>query len=143
MRTLSLPCDTQLGDIQTEESIRLMVDSFYNNVRQDELLGSVFEDAISDWESHMPIMYEFWKKLLFGTGDYKRNPFQKHVDLPVSAEHFTRWVQLFLQTIDDNFSGPKSEEAKRLAQSIAGSFQIRMGINPIGVDYKAQSYSRN
>jgi hemoglobin len=143
MNALNITSETQLTDIQTEDSIKLMVNAFYDNVRQDEILEPVFSELINDWETHLPIMYRFWEKLLFGKDGYKRNPFQKHVNLPVSKEHFTRWVELFTQTIDQNFSGPKAEEAKRLAINIANSFQARMGLNPEGVDYTPLHYSRN
>jgi hemoglobin len=143
MNALSVTSETQLTDIRTEDSIKLMVNAFYDNVRQDEILEPVFSKLIDDWEAHLPIMYRFWEKLLFGKDGYKRNPFQKHVDLPVSKEHFTRWVELFTQTIDHNFSGPKADEAKRLATNIANSFQARMGLNPEGVDYTPLRYSRN
>lgn len=130
-------------DIQSGEGIRLMVDSFYSNARLDPLLGPVFEEAISDWQDHLPTMYQFWERLLFGFSDYEGNPFQKHLSLPVEAKHFTAWVRIFIQIIDENFSGPKAEEAKRLARNIAGSFQLRMGISPENHDFEAITYSRN
>ncbi len=135
--------DTQLKDIDTQENIQLMVDSFYDNVRQDDILEPVFTEFIDDWDAHLPIMYRFWEKLLFGKDSYRSNPFQKHLNLPVSAKHFARWVELFTQTIDKNFFGPKANEAKRLAANIANSFQARMGLNPEGVDYTPLHYSRN
>ncbi len=139
----STVCDNRRGDIQSEESIRLMVDSFYKNVRNDELIGPIFEDRIEDWEAHLPTMYQFWERLLFGTGEYNGNPFQKHLNLPVNKEHFTRWVELFVMTIDENFLGPKAEEAKSLANNIAGSFQLRMGISPEHGEWEGVQYSRS
>ncbi len=143
MNNVSLTCESQLTDIETPENIRLMVNSFYENVLQDEVLEPIFSQEIDDWEAHLPIMYRFWEKLLFGKDGYRRNPFQKHVNLPVSKEHFARWVKLFTQTIDENFYGPKADEAKRLATNIANSFQTRMGLNPPGVCYTPHPYSRN
>jgi hemoglobin len=143
MNALDITSETQLTDIRTEENIQLMVNAFYQNVRQDGILEPVFSELIDDWEAHLPIMYRFWEKLLFGKDGYKRNPFQKHVNLPVSKEHFTRWIELFTQSIDANFIGPKADEAKRLATNIANSFQERMGLTPEGVTYVPQRYSRN
>lgn len=135
--------DTQLSDIDSQESIRFLVDSFYSNVRQDELLGPIFDRAIGDWEAHLPTMYQFWERLLFGTGDYQGNPFQKHVNLPVEKEHFTSWVQLFTQTIDENFFGPRAEQAKTKARNIASTFQLRMGIIPDDVEHAISDYSHH
>ncbi|MZH02971.1 MAG: group III truncated hemoglobin [Nitrospinae bacterium] len=129
-------------DIQSGEGVQQMVDSFYENARQDPLLGPIFEHAISDWQEHLPTMYQFWERLLFGFSDYSGNPFKKHLNLSLDKEHFATWVRIFTQTIDENFSGLKAEEAKRLARNIAGTFQLRMGITPVNHDFEDKKYSR-
>lgn len=129
-------------DIHSGEGIQQLVDSFYNNARQDPMLGPIFEQAISDWQEHLPTMYQFWERLLFGRSDYSGNPFQKHLNLSLDKEHFAIWVRIFTQTIDENFSGLKAEEAKRLARNIAGTFQLRMGITPVNHDFEDKKYSR-
>jgi hemoglobin len=116
-------------DIETEEDIRLLVDSFYGRVAEDEVLFPVFSAALGeDWSHHMPIMYRFWGTLLLGNMTYQGNPFLKHVKLPIGAEHFQRWLSLFERTLDDLFSGPKADEARQRAHSIAFIFQSRLGI---------------
>jgi len=132
-----------LGDIVSGNGVEIMVNSFYSNARQDELLGPIFEQAITDWQDHLPTMYQFWERLLFGFSLYEGNPFQKHLNLSLEAKHFTMWIKIFIQTIDQNFSGPKAEEAKRLAKNIAGSFQLRMGITPEHNNFEAVQYTRN
>jgi len=122
--------------------IPLMVDSFYDLVRQDSLLGPIFDEAIDDWGVHLPKMYLFWERLLFGTGAYAGNPYAKHEMLPVDKEHFNRWVDLFVQTVDEHFLGPKAEEAKALARRIAATFQLRMGITPDHPEYAVPNYTR-
>jgi hemoglobin len=129
------------SDIQSGEGVQRMVDSFYNNAQQDPLLGPIFDQVISNWEEHLPTMYQFWERLLFGFSDYSGNPFQKHLNLSLDKEHFSTWVRIFTRTISENFSGPKAEEAKRLARTIAGSFQLRMGITPENHDFEAKKYS--
>lgn len=113
-------------DIATEADIRQMVDEFYNRVRQDDMIGPVFDNAIQDWSQHLPVMYRFWDTLLLGSGTYKGSPFDKHVSLPIDAKHFQRWVALFEQNIDDLFDGPLANEAKSRARSIASVFQFKM-----------------
>ncbi len=131
------------ADIQTQKDIRNLVDSFYGHARRDPLLGPVFEEAIHNWQEHLPTMYQFWERLLLGASDYNGNPFQKHLHLALDKYHFTRWLELFFQTIDENFSGAKAEEAKKLARSIADSFQLRMGINPENHIHEINKYSHN
>ncbi|MCX2741404.1 group III truncated hemoglobin [Pontibacter anaerobius] len=116
-------------DITTEDDVKLLVDTFYGHVNQDELLSPVFNGfAQINWQHHLPIMYSFWSSLLFGSMAYKGQPFPKHIRLPIQQEHFERWVVLFIQTIAELFEGTKAEEAKHKAKSIARIFQMRMGL---------------
>ncbi|MCC9168375.1 group III truncated hemoglobin [Pontibacter harenae] len=116
-------------DIENEEDIKLLVDTFYDSVNQDELLAPVFNDfAQVDWEHHLPTMYKFWSSVLLGTTTYNGRPFPKHLRLPVSRSHFSRWISLFTQTVGDLFEGAKAEEAKHKATNIAHIFQMRMGL---------------
>ncbi len=50
-------------------------------------------------------MYRFWESMLFRTGNYQGAPFPKHAVLPVEQAHFERWVMLFVETVNENFSG--------------------------------------
>ena len=120
---------TNLRDIRTAEDVRTLVDSFYDKVTRDELLAPIFNDvARVDWSAHLPIMYRFWESMLLGAGTYQGAPFPKHAVLPVQKEHFARWLALFVETVDAHFDGPKAEEAKGRAASIADTFAQRMGL---------------
>jgi hemoglobin len=118
-----------LPDLSSAKDVRLLVDSFYDQVSQDELLAPVFNDiAKVDWAAHLPVMYRFWESMLFGAGNYQGAPFPKHAILPVNKEHFARWLALFVETVDAHFAGPKAAEAKGRAASIADTFAQRMGL---------------
>lgn len=121
-----------LEDIAGKQEIRLLVDTFYEGIRSDKQLGPVFDSKIADWSKHLPTMYSFGDSILFGTADYRGNPFAKHMNLPVDHAHFERWIEIFIATVDSLFAGTKAEQAKAAAKSIAHSFQLRMGINPFG-----------
>lgn len=115
------------NDIQNEHDIKIMVDSFYDKVNQDDLLSPVFNDfAKIDWDKHLPNMYLFWSSLLLGTGTYFGSPFGKHVPLPISMEHFDRWIILFNKNIDDHFKGEIAEQAKLKALNISHVFQAKL-----------------
>jgi hemoglobin len=115
-------------EIKTGEDVKLLVNTFYDAVNQDELLAPIFNDhAKVDWESHLPVMYDFWSSILLGSTAYKGRPFPKHLRLPITTEHFGRWVELFTKTIDTHFEGVKANEAKQKAASIAQIFQMKMG----------------
>ena len=116
-------------DIANEQDIEKLVHTFYAKVNEDELLSPIFNDVAKvDWETHLPHLCRFWSTLLFRTMTFQGRPFPKHVGLPVKGEHFARWVGLFTGTVDELFAGPKAEEAKGYARSIADAFQLRMGL---------------
>jgi hemoglobin len=101
-----------------------MVNSFYDKVKVDPLLGPVFSHV--DWPNHLPIMYNFWSSMLLGDRSYAGNPLQKHLPLKINTQHFERWLQLFKATIDENFAGEKANETKMRAESMAAIFQFKM-----------------
>jgi hemoglobin len=116
-------------ELANADDVRALVDTFYGKVQADPVLGPIFNDtARVDWNHHLPVMYRFWESLLFGTGGYSGNPYLKHVVLPVGTEHFERWLDFFLGTVDELFVGEKAEEAKTRARMIADVFQRRMGL---------------
>ncbi|MCA9482248.1 MAG: group III truncated hemoglobin [Nitrospina sp.] len=131
------------NDISSQGHIRILVDSFYEKVRQDSDLAPIFEEHIRDWQTHLPIMYRFWERLLFGTGTYDGNPFAKHLPLPLEKRHFESWVRLFTHTVNEHFEGPIAEKSKQLARNIAGTFQLRMGIEPENARHAIPHYSRH
>ena len=113
-------------DILQREDVKIMVDKFYDKVKSDELLGPAFSHV--DWPHHLPIMYNFWSSMLLGDQSYTGNPLQKHLPLPIGKNHFSRWLELFKETVDENFEGEKAEEVKMRADSIANIFQFKMGL---------------
>ena len=87
-------------DISTPTNVKLLVDSFYKKVRNDECIGYIFNDvAHVDWDDHLPKMYKFWEFALLGTATYKGNPMMKHIALnakeSLTETHFERWVELW------------------------------------------------
>ena len=114
--------------LETRSEIKILVDKFYQKVNQDSLLAPVF--AHVDWPHHLPIMYRFWSSMLLGEQSYQGNPFQKHVPLPLKADHFHQWLKLFEATVDENFEGDKAQEVKDRARSIARVFQHKLGLFP-------------
>lgn len=105
-----------------EAMIERLVRSFYDRVREDELLGPVFASRISDWEPHLRQMFAFWSSVALMSGRYHGQPMRKHLPLPVDARHFDRWLALFEQTARD-LCPPKAadhfiERAHRIAESI-------------------------
>jgi hemoglobin len=113
-------------DIRTKEDITLLISEFYAKVRKDEQLAPHFSHV--DWEHHTPIIIDFWCMILLGDQSYKGNPLARHLQLSLKKDDFDRWLFHFTNTIDENFTGGKAEEAKQRALSIASIFQFKMGL---------------
>ncbi len=112
-------------DQVSEEAIAFLVPAFYERVREDPLIGPVFEQAISDWPDHLERLQAFWSSVMLGTGRYKGRP------LPAHARHadrigdpqFRRWLEIWRETTEEYFD-PESaaafqEKAKRIAESLS------------------------
>jgi hemoglobin len=116
-----------MEDIQGIESIKIMVDNFYTQVRQDAVLGPVFSKVITgDWQPHLNQMYAFWNAALFGVAGFRGSPFAKHAPLPIDEQHFSRWLELFGETIDRLFQGAVADDAKKRAGLMSVMFQHKL-----------------
>ncbi len=110
-------------DIQNIEDVKQLVNTFYGKVREDDLLADIFNGIIQDrWEQHLEKMYRFWQTVLLEEHTYFGSPFLPHARMPVSAEHFERWVHLFNETVNDLFDGEKAARAKWQGQRMAEMF---------------------
>ena len=107
----------------TEITIGNMVDTFYARVREDDLLGPVFAEAIgSDWEPHLKKMKAFWSSVLLASRTYKGNPMIAHLQLPLlKASHFERWLQLWSETADALCSSALARVFNQRAQTIGAT----------------------
>ncbi|MBC7947029.1 MAG: group III truncated hemoglobin [Chitinophagaceae bacterium] len=118
-------------DIENRDDIKLLINSFYDKVKADPLIGFIFTDVAKvNWERHLPRMYDFWENTLLYTGGYTGNPMEVHRRLnhaiPLTTEHFKQWIHLFTSTIDELFTGDKAELAKQRAMSISTLMQIKI-----------------
>ncbi len=118
-------------DIENRSDIELLVKSFYEKVKADAVIGFIFTDiARVNWEKHLPVMFDFWENTIFYTGTYTGNPMKSHQQLnklfPLSKDHFKRWNELFVATVDELFEGSKAGLAKQRAISISTVMQLKI-----------------
>ncbi|MEO8415888.1 MAG: group III truncated hemoglobin [Ginsengibacter sp.] len=114
-------------EIISLEDIKMLVDTFYEKVRKDELIGPVFDEKIHDrWPQHLEKMYTFWQTLLLEERTYFGSPFPPHATLSISHSHFERWMKLFTQTVDELFTGSVAADAKWRAGKMAELFEEKI-----------------
>ncbi len=114
-----------------EEAIGRVVESFYGRLRKDAMLGPIFGGKISDWPEHLGRMKQFWRSVLFSSGEYSGNPMVKHQAMPNLTEaHFIRWLELFYQTLREECRDPEAialmgGRARMIAESLLLGISMR------------------
>ena len=128
--TAAIAAETGIDEAMIERLVR----GFYARIRDDALLGPIFEARVKSWEPHLQKMCAFWSSVALMSGRYHGQPMQTHMPLPVDAAHFDRWLQIFEQTARD-LCPPKAadhfiERARRIAESlelgIAGAHKVML-----------------
>lgn len=119
------------ADILSREDIKMVIDNFYAQIKQDKLIGYIFNEiAQVNWETHLPIMYDFWESTVLGTVEFKRNVMLPHIllneKIALKPEFFDRWMQLFTQTINAFYAGENAEAMKSRAKNISAVMQHKL-----------------
>ncbi len=132
---------TERHDIQNREDIARLVETFYTRAFADAVLGPIFIDVVQmDLAAHMPIVCDFWENILFGARKYPGGMmmvhFQVHAKTSLEPHHFQRWLDYWVETVDDLFKGERATIAKvhasRVAVSMGRRFQEVPGGPPVG-----------
>lgn len=115
-------------DIGGAGDIDRLVRAFYARVRPDAVIGHFFTGL--DWDHHIPRIVSFWCMVLLGDRGYQGDPMTAHIRLarqmPMKPEHFERWLLHWGATVDERFAGPKAEEAKQRARTIAAVMEHKV-----------------
>jgi len=115
-------------DIMGRKDIELLVITFYDKVKKDETISNSFADV--NWDTHLPVMYDFWENVLFHTGSYSGNPMERHLKVhyktPLTSKHFEKWLYLFKKTVDELYSGTNATAIKDRAKSIATIMEMKI-----------------
>ena len=115
-----------MKEIENRADVSLLVNTFYDKIREDETLGSIFEMHLAGkWPAHLEKLTDFWETNLFGVPKFRGNPQRAHaivdrnIDYGITQDHFTHWVEMWHETIDEMFEGERAERAKMAAERMA------------------------
>jgi len=110
----------------TEEDIARLVPAFYDRIRQDEVLGPIFNGAIQDWPHHLEKLKAFWSSVMLTSGRYKGQPMAAHVrhEADMKPDNFVRWLALWRQTSDELLGSEAAAAFQEKADRIAESLQL-------------------
>lgn len=120
-------------DIQNIDDIKILINTFYDVVKKDDTIGFIFNEIIGeDWSEHLPVMYRFWNTVLFGEAGYTGNPVMKHIALdkqiPLQEAHYTTWLRIWTNTVDDLYSGSIAEDAKKKAGNMVQLISMKVNM---------------
>ena len=116
-----------------EAGIARLVDTFYARVRQDDLLGPVFDDAVHDWPAHLRTLTDFWCSVALRAQRYRGNPMGVHRGLSgIEEAHFQRWLALWRETVPQVIDAEGAERLIEHANRIGLSLRLGMGLLPRG-----------
>ncbi|MCC3156551.1 group III truncated hemoglobin [Hymenobacter sp. 15J16-1T3B] len=108
-----------LTDITREADVKTLVDTFCEKVNQDEVLSPAFNAvARVHWPHHLFTLYNFWSTALFGPKSGRGQASSSDLGLPLEGPKFRRWLTLFDAAVQENFAGPKAEEARHKALNL-------------------------
>lgn len=113
--------------ITNRDDVSLLVHTFYDKIRQHELLGPIFNGHVSEeqWPAHLSKLTDFWESNLFGVRTFRGSPSKAHVNVDknlnhtISQNHFAQWLQLWFETIDELFEGELADRAKEMARRMS------------------------
>jgi len=120
-----------MKDIKSREDVEILINKFYDKVIKDDLIGFFFTDVAKiELSKHLPKMYNFWESILLGNPVYDGHPMAKHFPInevmAMEEKHFNRWLQIWEETIHENFEGENAETAVLRALNIARIMHHKM-----------------
>ena len=118
--------------IENRTDVSFLVHQFYAKIRADQEIGFYFNEMISDWDTHLEKLTDFWETNLFAVRKYKGNPHavhnevDAHFDEKITPNEFGIWLNHWFQTIDEHFEGENAETLKRRARKMSTFLYMSM-----------------
>ena len=108
-------------------AIEQMVHAFYGRIREDAVLGPIFDTRLTAWEPHLARMIHFWSAVLLAAPGFMGNPMQKHRELVgVAPQDFERWLALFGSALGELFEAKVAEAILLRARRIGARLSAAM-----------------
>jgi hemoglobin len=112
----------------TDTDLQQLVDLFYAKVRQDRVLGPLFNAAVADWPEHLEKLGAFWSSVMLTSGRYKGSPMSAHLRHAGSIEPamFDRWLELWRETAGESLPPDEAAAVVGKAERIAESLKLAL-----------------
>ena len=109
-----------------ETALPPLLDTFHARVREDDLIGPVFNEAVHDWPEHLSRIADFWSSVMLSTGRYKGNPVARHMlhAKRLTPAMFERWLRIWASTTGEMLPEAHAQALQAKAARIAESLQL-------------------
>ena len=107
--------------------LKRLLQHFYADVRQDAVLGPVFNAKIEDWPAHLEKIGSFWARQTGAASNYAGGFAAVHLPLGLQAEHFTRWLGLWERNCRQHLDPVSADWMIARAQEIGGHLKRIVG----------------
>ncbi len=118
-------------DIEDRADIRKLVTAFYERLLKDEDFKHIFLAVMQkDMLAHIDTLMDFWESTLFQAGKYKGDTIDAHLEVHhqyrLNAAHFSKWLEIFNETVNDHFEGNIATQAKQKASTLATIIRLKI-----------------
>ena len=103
---------------------------FYADVRQDSLIGPIFDRQIQNWPAHLEKIADFWALQTGGPSDYRGGFGAAHLRLDLEESHFRRWLMLWELNCKSRLEQAAAAWLISRAHELAGNLRRLLGGNP-------------
>jgi hemoglobin len=122
------------------DGILKLLKPFYADVRQHAVIGPIFTSHVTDWNSHLAKITEFWALQTGGPSAYRGGFAGAHLPLGLRPEHFEHWLGLWELNSARQLPPREAKEMIALAQEFGrrlravtqrtGTFSLRAAAFP-------------
>ena len=112
------------------EGLTRLLRHFYADLRQDPLIGPIFNARIENWGEHLAIIANFWETVLGATRTYSGPMPAMHAPLGLGPEHFERWLFLWQANCRGHLPPEVAGEMIDLARHLGRKLQAILGVSP-------------
>lgn len=114
--------------ILSEQDLARVIPAFYARVRDDEILGPIFNNAIGDWPHHLDKLQAFWSSVMTASGRYKGQPMVAHLRhvTDMTGDNFARWLLLWAAVTSELLGAEAADAMQLKAAKISESLQLGM-----------------
>lgn len=120
---MSAPVSPLYERLGGDDTLIPLLQHFYSDVRQHEIIGPIFLRQIEDWSAHLEKILGFWTTVTGGPISYSGPMMMAHLKLHLKPEHFEIWLDLWRRQCRIRLSSEHADEVIHIAETMADRLQ--------------------